>query len=224
MRKVLLGLLVYFSCTFPVFAKQSMVCFDNQASCNNDCIAKGDMKCVERCTSAAEACVAEENARQAAERAADKAAYENAEKADERDTAKGQHKDLTENKGRLVGNNEGKPKVIYGPEQLEAIAVCWPNPEDEELWRCDGPIQDTIDYDEPLETQLGYVGCEKPRLTDGAHTVQGKRAIVYLCGWGLWTEVDVAKKYGNTVQRNKYQCTGSTEPTDHCRDNYQMTE
>lgn len=70
MCKQLVGLLVIFLCSFSVLAKPSMVCFDNQAACNQNCIAKGDMKCLDRCTAAAEACVGEENAKEAASRAA----------------------------------------------------------------------------------------------------------------------------------------------------------
>ncbi len=120
-----------------------------------------------------------------------------------------------------------KKKVIYGPEQIEAIAICWQGKRNKDHWRCDGPGQDTILSDDTLEKQLGYAGCSKPRSSDGMRTItrkdgSGGEARVFLCGYGIWTEVDIAKKYGFTVQRNKYQCTGSTYPTSHCTDNFQL--
>jgi len=131
--------------------------------------------------------------------------------------------------GNTSGNRTVPKKVIYGPEQLEAVAICWQNSRNPAHWRCDGPTQDTILSDESLEVQLGYAGCSNPRLNDGSRSIATKSggapqtAMVYLCGYGLWYETDVVKKYGITVQRNKYQCTGSTYPTSKCKDNYQMT-
>jgi hypothetical protein len=214
MHRQLIGFLVILWCSFPAMAKQSMVCFDNQAACNNDCIAKGDMKCIERCTADAQACSDAEEAR--------KAASQQVQRNTEANTNTERSED--DRGGMLVGNNAGKKKVEHGPEQLEAIAVCWQNKNNKEHWRCDGPTQDTIMADESLDKQLGYAGCEKPRLTDGSRTIKGGYAIVYLCGWGLWTETDVAKKYGITVQRNKYQCSGSKYPKSHCRENFQLTD
>jgi len=112
--------------------------------------------------------------------------------------------------GATVGKDDKIKKVEHGPEQLEAIAVCWQSKQQEQHWRCSGPIQDTILYDDTLEIQLSHVGCPTPRANDGARTIKNGRAMVYLCGFGLsGGDYDVVKKYGITVQRNKYQCSGS---------------
>lgn len=118
-----------------------------------------------------------------------------------------------------------KKKVKYGPEQLEGIAVCWQSKKNNDTWWCDGPTQYT-EMGESLQAQLGYAGCKSYRATDGSREITLKSgttvtATVYLCGYGLWTDRDVAKKYGITVQRNKYQCVNG--PKTHCTENFQMT-
>ncbi len=118
-----------------------------------------------------------------------------------------------------------KKKVKYGPEQLEGIALCWQSQKHKDIWWCDGPIQFT-ELGESLEAQLGYVGCKPYRATAGSQQITLRSgttvtAMVYLCGYGLWTDADVAKKYGISPQRNKYQCVNG--PKDHCKENYQMT-
>lgn len=211
MYKQLLGIMIILSCSFPALAKPSMVCFENQASCNQSCIAKGDMQCVERCTADAQACVDEESAREKASQQAQRSKQSSTPDSDRSVT--------------YVGNNAGKKKMVYGPEQLEAVAVCWQNKRNSDHYRCDGPVQDTIMADEPLDKQLGFAGCTKPRSNDGARTIKGGKAMVYLCGYGLsGSDRDVAKKYGFTVQRNKYQCTGSKNEKYQCRENFQMTD
>lgn len=126
--------------------------------------------------------------------------------------------------GAASGSGAQKKKESLGPEQLEAVAVCWQSTKKKDIWWCDGPIQITI-LGESLESNLGYAGCNDYRATDGDRTITLKSgsavtARVFLCGWGLWTDYDVVKKYGITVQRNKYQCVNG--PKSHCKENYQL--
>lgn len=133
-------------------------------------------------------------------------------------------KDKSEDKKK-----DAKGKKGLGPEQLEAVAVCWQAKKNPDHWRCDGPTQDTILADDTLEKQLGFAGCSKPRATDGSRNItrksgDGGEASVHLCGYGLYGgDYDIVKKYGLTVQRNKYQCPGKTGKS-HCTDNFQLTK
>lgn len=127
--------------------------------------------------------------------------------------------------GATVGKDANIKKVEHGPEQLEAVAVCWQSKHNEQHWQCDGPIQDTILSDDTLEKQLYYAGCPTPRANDGARTIRDRKAMVYLCGFGLsGGDYNVVKKYGITVQRNKYQCSGSVHEKSHCKENFQLTD
>lgn len=124
------------------------------------------------------------------------------------------------------GNGSQRKKEKLGPEQLEAVAVCWQSTKKKDIWWCDGPIQITL-TGESLESNLGYAGCSNYRATDGDRTITLRSgstvtARVFLCGWGIWTDYDMVKKYGITVQRNKYQCVNG--PKTHCKENYQLVE
>lgn len=128
--------------------------------------------------------------------------------------------------GSAAGAGTQKKKEKLGHEQLEAVAVCWQSKQKKENWRCDGPIQITL-LGDSLESSLGYAGCGDYRATDGDRTITLKSgssvtARVFLCGWGIWTDYDMVKKYGITVQRNKYQCVNG--PKTHCKENYQLVE
>lgn len=124
-----------------------------------------------------------------------------------------------------VGHAASQPKVVHGPEQLEAVAICWQSKNNSQHWRCDGPVQDTLLSDDSLEKQLGYAGCPTPRSNDGSRTIRGSKAMVYLCGFGLsGGDYDVVKKHGIVAQRNKYQCSGSKYEKNHCKENFQLTD
>ncbi len=117
---------------------------------------------------------------------------------------------------------EPKQKKL-GPELLEGVAACWQNKKNKTFWRCDGPSQDTILGDDTLEMQLGFSGCPNPRAEEGTRTIKGSvTAKIFLCGYGLegGNDRDIAKKYGFTVQRNKYQCASGQ--MNKCRDNFQL--
>lgn len=133
---------------------------------------------------------------------------------------------LSGNNGSAAPSTVAGKKVVHGPEQLEAVAVCWQSKQRKENWRCDGPGQLTI-LGDSLENALGYSGCRPYRTTDGDRTItlrggESVSATVYVCGWGIWTEYDIAKKYGIVVQRNKYQCDNG--PKSHCKENFQLTD
>jgi hypothetical protein len=122
-------------------------------------------------------------------------------------------------------STSGARPTVYGPEQPEAVAVCWQGKKNPENWWCDGPTQYT-EIADPRDKQLGYAGCENPRATDGSRSLVQLRgepteATVFLCGYGLLSyERDIVKKYGITVQRNSYQCAGSSSAKYRCRENF----
>lgn len=62
MLKRFAAIIVIFMCSFPALAAKSDACLDEQASCNQGCIAKGDLTCVEQCGVTAQKCVEAESA------------------------------------------------------------------------------------------------------------------------------------------------------------------
>jgi TPR repeat protein len=99
------------------------------------------------------------------------------------------------------------PKTVWGPIQLEALAICRKGEKNGKWW-CDGPVQDDIIFDSPtVEDALSTVGCSPAISAAGGTTKDGKQDDVYRCGYGLRSyDRNIAKIHRLVTAQRSYIC------------------